>query len=381
MEILFLTTVLPAGRSTGGEIASQAVIDGLRLAGQAVVPVGYARPGDRSGHDPLAVETGRRPIESEAAGYVQIARWAGTALFLRLPYSVAKYRSRVYERSVRSLATPGRFGLAVIDHVQSAWLVPVLESAGIPFVLLAHNVEQRLYEARAADTHGLRRRLYVREARLVGRLERSLTTGAAGVWALTEEDACHFEEAKRVHLLPVPSTFEPPSIPGEKRVDVALIGTWTWDTTRTALKWFLDRVVPLLRPGLEIAVAGRGAAWIGDSYPGVRALGFVPDAMRFLTSARVVAVPALADTGVQIKTLDAIASGAHVVATPAAVRGLGVTPDSVRIAETPAAFARRVSELCSANLPPGPVNSGLDWSRQRRAQFQHELETALADTP
>jgi hypothetical protein len=379
MEILFLTTVLPAGRSTGGEIASQAVIDGLRAAGHSVIPVGYSRPDEPVVLDSLAVEAGRRPIESETTGAWRLACWAAIALSRRLPYSVAKYRSQAYVHSVRALAASRRFDIAVIDHLQSAWLVPVLRRERIPFVLLAHNVEQHLYEARAAETRGLRRRVYLREARMVGRVERSLTRAAAAVWALTEEDAHHFKEALRVHLLPVPSTFDPPAGESEKQVDVALIGTWTWGTTRTALTWFLDRVVPLLPRELAIAVAGRGAEWIGESYAGVRAVGFVPDALRFLSSARVVAVPAVGDTGVQIKTLDAIASGARVVATPAAVRGLGATPDSVRVAEGPEEFARRLSELSSSSLPPGPVESGIDWSRRRRARFQGEIESALAD--
>jgi hypothetical protein len=380
MEILFLTTVLPAGRSTGGEIASQAVIDGLRSAGHSVTPVGYSRPEDRgTGRDPLAVEAGRRPIESEATSSARIALWTASGLVRRLPYSVAKYQSRAYRRSARALAMSGRFTFAVVDHLQGAWLVPILRRARLPFVLLAHNVERQLYTRRATETRHLRRRAYLREARMVGRLERALTQQAAAVWALTEEDARHFEGARQVHLLPVPSAFDSPSAPTEKHVDIALIGTWTWETTRVALTWFLDRVVPLLPPHLDIALAGRGAEWIGDSYTGVRALGFVPDAMLFLSSAKVVAVPALADTGVQIKTLDAIASGSRVVATSAAVRGLGPTPDSVRIADTPEAFARSLVELCSSSMPQGPVQGGIDWSRERRTRFLREIAVAMAE--
>jgi glycosyltransferase involved in cell wall biosynthesis len=377
MEILFLTTVLPAGGSTGGEIASQAVIRGLRAAGHSVVPVGYNREDEPVASDPLAVEVGRRPIESDSTSPAQIARWAASAVLRRVPYSVAKVRSLAYQRTARSLATSGRFGLAVIDHVQSAWLAPVLQRSGIPFVLLAHNVEAQLYGARASATAGFRRRVYTREARIIERLERAVAQRAVAVWALTEEDAHHFADAARVHVLPVASDFDPPRGEHAKQTDIALIGTWTWSVTRSALVWFLERVVPLLPQHLEIAIAGRGAEWIDETYRGARAVGFVPDAMAFLASARVVAVPAVGGTGVQIKTLDAIASGVRVVASRAAVRGLGAVPDSVRVVETHEEFARALTELGSPNAPSGPAQSAIEWSRQRRARFQAEIESAI----
>ena len=46
MKILYLTTVLPRKRKTGGEIASQCFIDALAQSGHNVVVVGYQRKND-----------------------------------------------------------------------------------------------------------------------------------------------------------------------------------------------------------------------------------------------------------------------------------------------------------------------------------------------
>ena len=93
MEILFLTTVLPERRSTGGEIGSHAFIDALRAAGHRVTIVGFRRTGDPPPADPDAIEAGERPIETDGAPRSFPAAWMGSALVRGLPYSAAKFRS------------------------------------------------------------------------------------------------------------------------------------------------------------------------------------------------------------------------------------------------------------------------------------------------
>ncbi|MEA2411971.1 MAG: hypothetical protein QOC77_2532, partial [Thermoleophilaceae bacterium] len=90
MEILFLTTVLPGGRSTGGEIASHAVVDAIAAHGHAVTVVGYLRPAGNAQPGAGAVVVGRRSIEADAAPLVEKARWSASALVARLPVSAAK---------------------------------------------------------------------------------------------------------------------------------------------------------------------------------------------------------------------------------------------------------------------------------------------------
>jgi hypothetical protein len=378
MEILFLTTVLPDGRSTGGEIASQDVIDGLRGAGHSVTVVGYRRPGEATTDAPGSVEAGRRPIETADAGRGRVSAWTATALARRMPYSAAKYRSGGYLRAARRLARSGRFTLAVVDHAQSGWIAPELSRAGLPFVLVAHNVEQAIYAARAARAQGTRRRLEGREQRLVQRLEESLARSARAVWALTDVDAAHFSAFGIVRTLAVPAGVRASTREEPKRCDVALLGTWTWDVSRSALEWFLEHVHPRLPDGLTVEIAGRGGAWIDGTYPSIRHWGFVPDALGFLAGARVVAVPSLGGTGVQVKTLDAIASGARVVVSPPAVRGLADPPGSVHVADTAEDFAGAVERFATDPESLTPSREGIEWTRRRRERFQADVEAAAA---
>jgi hypothetical protein len=376
MEILFLSTVLPHGRVAGGEIGTHAVLDALGAAGHEVTVVGYRRSGEDRSPPTGWVEVGERPIETEQAGRLRVSAWMASALVRRLPYSAAKYRSRAYARTARSLSRSGRFDLAVVDHAQVGWIRPELERAGLPFVLSSHNIEERLYAAQAAGARGPRRWLLQREARLIGRLEEQLGRRGRGVWAHAEADTDHFRQFGPAWTVPVHSSFTAPPSGVEKQCDVALMGTWTWDATRTALEWFLERVHPRLPSGLTVEVAGRGGDWIDSAYPGVRYRGFVPDALEFLAAARVVAVPGVGGTGVQIKTLDAIASGAQVVASPAAVRDLSSPPSSVHVAAGPEEFADELQRLLAAPDSLTPSREGIEWTRERREHFRAAVATA-----
>jgi hypothetical protein len=378
MEILFLSTVLPHRRAGGGEIATHAVLDALQAAGHEVTVVGHRRAGEDRRPPPGWIEVGRRAIETDDAGRLQVSAWVASALARRLPYSAAKYRSRTYVRAVRSLARSGRFELAVIDHAQIGWIRPELERAGLPFVLSSHNVEGQLYAEQEARARGARSRLLRREARLIGRLEEEVARRGRGVWSFTQADAAHFRRFGQAWTIPVHSSFTAPPPKLDKQCDVALMGTWTWDATRAALVWFLEHVHPRLPSRLTVEVAGRGGDWIDGIYPGVRYRGFVPDPLEFLAAARVVAVPGVGGTGVQIKTLDAIASGAQVVASPAAVRDLATPPSSVHVAGSPEEFADQLKRLATAPGSRAPSRAALEWTRERRAQFQEAVAAAAA---
>jgi hypothetical protein len=378
MEILFLSTVLPHGRVAGGEIGSHAVLDALAAAGHDVTVVGYRRAGEVRPAPAGWIEVGERPIETEQAGRLRVAAWMASGLARRLPYSAAKYRSRTYLDTVRSLLRSRRFDLAVVDHAQIGWIQPELERARLPFVLSSHNIEERLYADQAAQARGARRWMLRREARMMAAFEERLARGGRGVWSHAEADAEHFERLGPVWKVPVHSGFAEPPTDARKQCDVALMGTWTHDNTRAALEWFLERVHPQLPEGLNVEVAGRGGDWIDGGYRGVHYRGFVPDALEYLASARVVAVPGVGGTGVQIKTLDAIASGAQIVASPAAVRDLASLPSSVHVAPTPEDFAAELARLASAAGSDSPSQDGIEWTRRRREQFQDVVASAAA---
>ena len=381
MGVVVLTTVLPAGRRGGGEVVTQSIVDALSAAGTGVRVIGYRRPDDTR---PLAtgeIAAGRRPIETAGAG-LRALGWMARALVTRSPYSCAKFDSRAYMRAARQ-ATEARPEAVIADHAQVASAVRRGVAGPVPLVFVAHNAESRVYAELANEAGDPGRRwVNAREARLVGRAEAQLARTARQVWTLTAADADYFRgiaPAADVRMLAVASSIDTPDELPPPEYDVALIGSWSWRSNARGLEWFADEVVPLLPAGIAIEVAGAGAESMRGRHPNVAVRGVVPDAQAFLSRARVVAVPAVAGGGVQVKTLDAIACGVPVVATPKAARGIDSVPASVDVASTAQEFATALADRVRRGDRAAQLDDAVAWSAARRSAFDATVAGAIAE--
>lgn len=378
MRIAFLTTVLPGERRTGSEVVSHAFADALRSGGHRVTVLGYRRQGSQPPTHADDIAVGERPIETSGAP-VRAAAWFARSLLRRAPYSAAKYRSRAYRAEVARLADGGDTNLIVVDHAQTAGAVGPLPQ-GIPVAYLAHNLEHELYRGLAGRATGARAAVLRRESRLIGRVERRIAERAHVAWALSDHDAGGLAAfgARATRVFGVPAG-DPPRVLPAPEVDVALLGTWTWSANAAGLDWFCDEVLPALPAQVTVSVAGAGSERLAGTRRGLAAAGRVADALAFLSSASVVAVPSVAGGGVQVKTLDAIAAGREVVATPVAVRGLDELPETVTVAESGEGFAAALADAVRRGPRESTVRASADWTTARRRRFEADVAAAARE--
>ena len=380
MSVLVLSNVLPSGRRTGGEIVTQNVLDALRAGGRDARILAYLRPDDPP-PAPGEVCVGRRRLETRDAGIRALA-WGLRAVAAREPYTVAKWRSRGYSRAVRD-AMAEQPEAVIVDHAGLRAFAPFADPKPAPMVFIAHNAEGEMYGRLAEESRGRAGRwVNAREARLIRGVERELAGRVDQVWTLTDSDAGYFRDldpAADVRTLEVASAMAPPAEPPEPECDVAVIGSWNWDANARGLRWFADEVVPRLPEDMSVAVAGRGADWLAGRSANVEVRGVVADAQRFMAAGRVVAVPSVAGGGIQIKTLDAIACGAPVVATEVAARGIGDLPSSVAIARDAEAFAAEVVRLATSADRDAARSGALAWSEARRRRFRAAINSWVGE--
>jgi hypothetical protein len=372
MRILFLTTVLPGRRRMGSEAASQSIIDALRESGAEVTVIGYVRSGDDYRVGTSEVCAGRRPIETRAAGWRPLV-WFLASVSFNIPYSVAKYRSRAFVGAVRTALREKAFELVVVDHVQMSWLLTSIRMAG-PVVAIAHNVEHQMYrDITTGSASPLQRWLYAREGRKLHGMERALASRVDQLWVLTRADAESFGTLRgtaSVREISMPANPRLSTSPAPaKEFDVGLAGSWTWKANDCGIRWFFAEVYPQLPSTCSIRVAGSGADWLRGRYRNVEVAGFVDDLDRWLRSARVIAIPTLSGGGIQIKTLDAIASGTPIVATPVALRGIDDPPSTVSVARNATEFAARLEAAIAHPVAGEVASDALDWSLQRRRRL------------
>jgi polysaccharide biosynthesis protein PslH len=376
MRALFLTTVLPRKRRMGSEVASQAVIDMLVQLGMKVTVLGYVRTNDNYTLDAQEICVNKRHIESKDAGLHPFI-WFALSLVRRLPYSVSKYVSRQYVTEVRKLLAQDTYDFIILDHVQMSWLADAVPLRS-KLIGLAHNVEYQMYRSFTdSQTGGLKRQIYARESRLIEDLERKFVNSVDQLWVLTKGDADSFAKIKKngnVREIPLPAgTISKVTVAPSKTCDIALIGSWTWKANEEGLRWFFDHVYPSLPQHVSVHVAGSGAQWLSERYPNVSYLGFVEDASVFLQQAKVVAIPTLSGGGIQIKTLDAIASGSKIVATPLALRGIDDFPETVRIADGPVEFLTKLISALAEKAGDVMAFEARQWSILRENRFREEV--------
>jgi glycosyltransferase involved in cell wall biosynthesis len=117
----------------------------------------------------------------------------------------------------------------------------------------------------------------------------------------------------------VEATADPPA----RRI-VLMVASGNAMNTK-GLRDFLRFAWPLVRrelPDAELRVVGSVGAALGGDEPGVRRLGFVEDLARAYADARVVINPAVAGTGLKIKTLEALANLRPIVLWPSGADGM-----------------------------------------------------------
>jgi glycosyltransferase involved in cell wall biosynthesis len=139
------------------------------------------------------------------------------------------------------------------------------------------------------------------------------------------------------------------------------------------LRWFLEKVLPLA-PGVDIEI-------YGNIYEGVRSRdaalyeahqrlfkGRAPDIGTVYANAGCVLLPTTDGYGLSIKAVEALSSGAPLITTPAAFRGMSVDPRTlanVAVAERAEDFAAALRDI-HARLQAGGAESSRATTDSRR---------------
>ncbi|MER2264452.1 glycosyltransferase [Methylobacterium oxalidis] len=372
MNGLIVSTVLPGRARSGGSLVTHRVVEELRSMGCATTVIGYAH--DDEPVSPSEINVERRIVETRRVPFSALC-WGAASLVHGKPYIAQKFISSAYIQRLQELLRIAPWDFVVIDHAQMAWALPHLRC--YPTFHLSHNAESRLYADLARKRVGPARWVYERETRLIEAAERQLAQDCDEIWTLSTADAQYFRDlgARAVRNLSIPVAIHTSSAQKDRRTDVAILGSWTWEANRVGLDWYVREVHPRLPSDLKVEIAGRGAEDLAGTASNLSVCGPVDDAAAFLSGASCIAVPSIAGAGIQIKTLDAIATGKPVVATPVAMRGIEAPPDSVTVVESPAAFAAALVAQCQH---AGEwADAGIRWSQARQQAFSTELRESV----
>lgn len=290
-----------------------------------------ARHFEELGIEPLIVP---RPVPPKH-GWRFAARLFAN-LFSPLPYSVATHRSRVLSQQVRGLAATRDIDLWHCEWTPYAESVKPL--AGVPWVVVAHNVESMIWQRLAENEANPARRWYIQlQHRKFRSFERWAYSHATRCIAVSDQDARQLAVefgARQVDVVEngVDIDYFAPGGESRDHHTILFLGSLDWRPNLDAVRLLIEQIFPTVQrqePQARLQIVGRKPPeWLRRlvDRPGVELHADVADVRPFLRRAGMLAVPLRIGGGSRLKILEALACATPVVASRIGAEGLDLEP-------------------------------------------------------
>ncbi len=285
---------------------------------------------------------------------------------------------------LRDWAGEVRFRSALASASSMVPYLRMKELREVPAVVDLVDVDSQKWLDYAEAGHGPKAWLYRAEGRRLRRLERDLPDWARAVTLVSEAERdiyLGFRPTDAAHAVTNGVDLEYfRTSRGAEEGGCVFVGALDYPPNVDGACWFSREVWPGImerHPGATLSLVGRRPApavrRLAD-LPGVELIGQVPDVRPLLSRAAVAVIPLRIARGVQNKTLEALATGKAVVASPQALTGLRAEPGVHALtATTPAEWADAVGNL----LQDAEARRRLGAAGRRYVEEHHSWDACL----
>ena len=179
------------------------------------------------------------------------------------------------------------------------------------------------------------------------------------------------------NALVYPAVEEAPTGPGG--ADIVIVASGNFPNT-LSVEWFLDEVAPRA-PHAQVKIAGNVDGALKARNPALHEkwkhlfLGRVDDIGAIYANAGLVLLPTTEGHGLSIKAVEALSSGAPLIATPQAFRGMKVDPKAlanVALCENAEDFAAALEAAAAAGPAKNPMAAGAARATSDTRKFYEE---------
>ena len=358
MKILLLCNKPPYPASEGGPMAMNSIITGLLEAGHQVkilainsekyhvkdadIPDDYRR---KTGIELIDVDLSIYPLK------------AILNLFSKKSYHVERFISDDFKARLTELLTKEQFDVVQLEMLYMApYVETIRQHSKAMIVLRAHNVEHKIWERIAKETHFFAKRWYINHlVRTLKEYELNALETVDGIAAITRKDAAFFRKYCSKPVIDIPYGIYPeeftPKYAIEGKPTFYHIGSMNWMPNEEGIRWFIDEVLPKTVekvPDFVYHLAGRNMPeWLKMlKNPHIDVIGEVPDAKAFVADHDVAIVPLLSGSGIRIKIIESMAMGKTVITTRVGAEGILYDEDeNLIIAENKAKMVEAIRTL------------------------------------
>ena len=358
MKIVQLFHEFPYPPDSGVRCDMWRRLQAFRQLGHQIFGIAWVSEG--AGEQPDSADVRTVEAETEAFEIISIGADAGSRL--RRIWNLRRYPSYVASRILQRepleslIASVGDFrpDLIWLEGIHPCWLALELKRhLNVPLAYRAHNIEHRYLAEQARLSPRMRQKLALKAGTWgLERMERLVHGAADRVFDISADDLLYwrqqgFENNEALPPQPDPAMMATMEAPAHQRdIDLLFIGGLGAPNNAAGLDWYFRQVHPKVAgavPNLKVVIAGRNP---GDRLStqavegGAELIANPADVIPLYVRARVLLNPILHGSGVNIKTVDMLATGQPVVTTSKGARGLpGPVRAELTIADGENAFA------------------------------------------
>lgn len=388
LKILFLSHRLPFPPDRGDRIRSYHMIRHLAQRHRVSVAAVTDEPAW-----PEHLRALGEFCESVDVGHVgRLSRYASAARHLvsSVPLTVPMFASQPLRARVAERLRRESYDLA---FVYCSAMAPYVLGHDVPTVVDFIDADSEKWLDYARHSRSVLKPVYWREGRLLRRFERRVAEACQHAFVTSERDAALIKRVAPeapLSVLPNGVTIPPRAAHASTSHQLVFTGVMNYRPNVDAMTYFVREIFPLVRarvPDAELLIVGQTPAreiLALRAIPGVVVTGRVDNVLPYLRAAAVFVAPLRIARGIQNKVLEAMAAGVPVMATSAALGGLGaVVGRDVVMADTPALFARHTVALLRDPAQRADLReAGLAFVRDHHRWEVHldRMEAVLLDT-
>lgn len=348
VRCLWLSGDVPYPADSGRRAYSAGLSEALAAAGVGVIGLGSLDP----------------PTETPDSGVdwhgVAVTSGPGSArrLFSRWPAMAVVRQTPGYQHELRQVLDAEDVDVAVVDHLQMVWAVPVLEKRSVPIVYASQNHEASIRRRFAAGIpwSSPRRPVLAYDAERAARAEGRLVRASRIVTAITESDARAYRADGAEHVVVVPPGYsgtrsDARTLDEHVPRDVIMVSNLDWHVKQANLRRLLAVADgKFADAGITLRIVGPAPQTLVEELaPRLRAtefVGRVPSLETELAKARVGIIFEPDGGGFKLKSLDYVFGRVPMAVLSGSAEGLPLEPDRDYLSfESAEALARGVIEL------------------------------------
>lgn len=363
MKATLITSEFPYPPVHGGRVDVWRRLCAMHSEGVEVQLVSWTS--DRQAEEPTRTDIGA--VESRVHSMILlpiVGGWHGrikhTLRSVMYPYPVSQ-RTPTHRtmKSIVSSVNVFNPDIIMLDGLFAGRLaISVARMTNRPLVSRSQNIEHKYVSLQAHAARSMREKLrFMRYAIGIERFEIALLRECSRYFDISMDDLNYWRNrgiTSGIWLPPFIASADSSNIQSPV-FDVGYLGNLYTPNNIEGLCWFVNRVIPMLGPGIRIVIAGSNPSPdienLCRTVPNITLIPNPTNASAIYNSCRVLINPIFGGSGVNIKSIEMLATSVPLVSTPQGVKGL--PPQVVAqflVASSEEDFARHIMNSLQDNL-------------------------------